>query len=77
MQELADEVAMLHAAARGGDRPALAVMLIDWLERVDPKRREEHLARLAEGGVQVVAAVVGPGPLRVRRGAAALKGEAA
>lgn len=68
MQELADEVAMLHSSARGSDRPALAVMLIDWLERVDPKRRQEHLARLAEGGVQVVAAVVGSGPLRVRRG---------
>ena len=72
MQELADEVSMLHAAARIGGQPYLPILLIDWMERVDEKRRAAHLRTLARDGAQVVAAVVQPGPLRALRGEEAI-----
>jgi hypothetical protein len=71
LQELADEVSLLHAAARGTSRPYLPIVLVDWLERVDEARRAAHLRGLSERGAQVVAAVVGEGPLQVVHGAAA------
>ncbi len=77
LRELADEIALLHSTARAGDRPALPLILVDWLEQVDDERRVEHLRALAERGAQVVACVVAPGPLRALRGEAALGGEAA
>ncbi len=72
MQELADEVSMLHAVARVGGQPYLPILLIDWMERVDEQRRAAHLRALADDGAQVVAAVVHPGPLRALRGEEAI-----
>jgi hypothetical protein len=77
MRELADEVSLLHAAARAGSRAYLPLLLIDWMEQVDEARRAEHLRSLASRGAQVIACVVATGPLQTLRGDAALGGTAA
>lgn len=74
LQELADEVAALHTASRAGDRPTLPLLLADVLERVDADRRGKHLRALTSSGLQVVAAVVDEGPLRILRGPEAVGG---
>ena len=71
LARLSNEVSALRARP-AGDRPYLALILMDWLERIDEGARATHLRALAAGGAQIVAAVVDATPLEVRKGEAAL-----
>lgn len=71
--ELATEVSLLRAtpAQRQGG-PHLPLVLLDGIERLDPKARAALLREIASRGAQVLAAVVAPDALRTLRGEEAL-----
>jgi recombinational DNA repair ATPase RecF len=72
LEELAVEVSLLRAAPPASGRPHLPIILLDGIEALDPARRSALLKAVAARGVQVIAACVGDGPLRVLRGDEAL-----
>lgn len=66
--ELATEVSLLRSKPADPARPHLPLVLLDGLEKLDPKARAALLREVASRGAQVVAAVVGPDALRALRG---------
>ena len=65
---LATEVSML----RKSDETALPIVLLDGIENLDPAARAALLREVASRGLQVIAACVSDGPLKVLTGEAAL-----
>jgi recombinational DNA repair ATPase RecF len=72
LEELAVEVSLLRSAPPASGRPHLPIILLDGIEALDPAARRRLLKAVADRGVQVIAACVGEGPLRVLRGEEAL-----
>ncbi len=72
LEELAVEVSLLRSAPPASGRPHLPIILLDGIEALDPGARRRLLKAVADRGVQVIAACVGEGPLRVLRGDEAL-----
>jgi hypothetical protein len=70
--ELATEVSLLRSRPADPARPHLPLVLLDGMEKLDPKARAALLREIASRGAQVVAAVVGPEALRTLRGEAAV-----
>lgn len=70
--ELATEVSLLRSRPADPARPYLPLVLLDGMEKLDPKARAALLREIASRGAQVVAAVVGPEALRTLRGEAAV-----
>ncbi len=66
--ELATEVSLLRSRPATDGRPYLPLVLLDGMEKLDPKARAALLREIASRGAQVVAAVVGPEALRTLRG---------
>ncbi len=70
--ELATEVSLLRSRPPVDGRPFLPLVLLDGIEKLDPKARAALLREVAARGTQVVAAVVGSDALHVLRGEAAI-----
>jgi hypothetical protein len=63
--ELATEVSLLRNRTADETRPHLPLVLLDGLERLDPKARMALLREVASRGSQVIACVVGANALQV------------